>query len=156
MLTTGGGIMSTVDRMRYRPRVAHVLSVAAFCVAAPVLAFVWDGPLYIQVIGVCFGVVSPVYLWATLRTFIEIDSASVTRRGTRGPVTTFLPGDTTVKITEAISGLTSFAPVVTLRRRSDGRYAATPLHSFSREARSAIPRRIRAALKVSSETAAPQ
>ena len=124
---------------------------SGFLLAAPVLAFAWDGPLYIKVIGICGGVSALGYLWVVLRAFIEIREQSVTMRGARGPVLTFEAGDTTVKITEATTGLLSVTPVVTLRRHSDGRWAALPLVSFSRAARADLPTKIRSALRVTHE-----
>jgi hypothetical protein len=125
----------------------HQVLVVGVGIAMPVAAFAWDGPLYIKVISVCLGLCAPVYLYGTRRTFIDIDARSVTMRGVRGPAVTFVPGDTTVKVTQAASGLLSVAPVVVLRRLSDDCYAAAPLASFSRQSRRVIPARLRAVLR---------
>jgi len=127
----------------------RVCWVTTFLVAAPVAATVLDAPVYIKVIGACAGVMAPLYLWAALRTFIVIGSNSVTMRGARGPAITFQAGDATVKVTRAMNGLYSTAPVVTLNRTSDGSCAATPLASFSASVREEIPSRLRSVLDTS-------
>jgi hypothetical protein len=88
---------------RYRPAVSRTVGTMAFLVAAPILAFAWNGPLYIEVIGVLFGTAGPVFLWSVLRTSIEIGPSSVTTQSTRAPVT-FVAGETTTKIRRQTSG----------------------------------------------------
>jgi hypothetical protein len=137
---------SVVEVERYRPAAGRVTLAAVGVLLMSITGLAVDGPVLIQVIGATFAVALPLFLWVALRTYIPIDASGATMRGARGAVR-FTPGDTIVKVTSAPSGLTSVAPVITLRRRSDGRSVTLALQSFSRQMQQTLPERIKRVLR---------